>query len=233
DDHTNLGWDAALGGLTTHALPDRTRIALGLSDLTLTVLNADERSQTLPLDGCTDAEVRVWLGQQLTAKGVARSLDEPSPYEMPPHAIASGGRYTTTELTEPLHMLGIWYADADGLLGRVREKPSIRKHKAPKVRCWPHHFDLDSLVSLGRDRTVGLGFSPGDEYCDEPYFYASIYPDPKIPALPLLPPIGHWHTHEFVAAFAPAHKIVAAKDQGREIEQFFDVAIGAALHPAR
>ena len=233
DSHTNLGWDGALGGVTTHPLPDGTRIGLGLSDLTLTVLNAGVRSQMLPLQGCTDADVRTWLGQQLTAQGKGQALDAPSPYAMPSHAITSGARYTSTELAEPLRMLATWYANANGLLGRVRQGLAARKLKAPPVRCWPHHFDLDSLVALGRGRSIGLGFSPGDEYCDEPYFYVTIYPEPAIPKLPLLPPLGHWHTHDFVAAFAPAHKIVAAADQAADSERFFDAAIAAARNALR
>jgi hypothetical protein len=233
DSHTNLGWDPALGGLTTHRLPDGTRIGLGLSDLTLSVLNAGVRSQMLPLGGRTDAEVRAWLGQQLTADASAGGLDALLPYDIPKHDIDSGGRYNATELAEPLRMLANWYADANALLGQFQQKMTARGLKAPPVRCWPHHFDLDTPISLGRDRGMGLGFSPGDEYCDEPYFYVTIYPEPKIPELPLLPPVGHWHSHEFVAAFAPAHKVVAAKDQAADVAAFFDVAIDAGLKALR
>jgi hypothetical protein len=101
------------------------------------------------------------------------------------------------------------------------------------VRCWPHHFDLDCLLDLGRGRSIGLGFSPGDQYCDEPYFYVTIFPEPRIPSLPLLPPLGHWHSHEFVAALAPAHKVVAARDQAYDTEAFFAAALDAALKALR
>ena len=233
DSHTNLGWDASLGGLTTHSLPDRTRIGLGLADLTLTVLNADVRSQVLPLDGFTDADVRAWLVQQLTVTGTARGLVDPPPYEIPEHPVGSGGKYTTTELAEPLRMLANWYGNANAVLGAVRQQPAVQRRKPPPVRCWPHHFDLDCLLDLGRGRSTALGFSPGDEYCDEPYFYVTIYPEPRIPDLPLLPPLGHWHSHEFVAAFAPAHKVVAARDQAGETEAFFVFALDAALKALR
>ncbi len=35
DSHTNLGWDRMLGGVVTHPLPDGSRLALRISDLTL------------------------------------------------------------------------------------------------------------------------------------------------------------------------------------------------------
>jgi hypothetical protein len=86
------------------------------------------------------------------------------------------------------------------------------------------------LVDLGRGRTMGIGYCPGDEFCDEPYFYTSMWPEPSIPGLPLLPAMAHWHTYKFLAAMAPAHKIVAAHDQGAYVQQYLDVSVAAALH---
>jgi hypothetical protein len=80
---------------------------------------------------------------------------------------------------------------------------------------------------------MGIGYCPGDEFCDEPYFYTSMWPEPAIPGLPLLPAMAHWHTYKFLAAMAPAHKIVAAHDQGVYVQQFLDVSVAAALHALR
>ena len=80
---------------------------------------------------------------------------------------------------------------------------------------------------------MGIGYCPGDEFCDEPYFYTSMWPEPSIPNLPLLPAMAHWHTYKFLAALAPAHKIVASLDQRRDIMGFFDISIGAALEALR
>lgn len=60
-----------------------------------------------------------------------------------------------------------------------------------------------------------------------------MWPEPSIPALPLLPAMAHWHTYKFLAALAPAHKIVAAHDQGAYVQQFLDVSVAAALHALR
>jgi hypothetical protein len=232
DGHTNFGWDDTFNGLVTHSLPDGTRLGLNVAELSIAVLG--DAAQTLSLDGRADAEVRAWLGRQLAGRDLdPRKLDAASPYDMPAHVLALGARYSIDELIEPFRMLSTWYADASGLLGRLGEKLAARKLKAPPVRCWPHHFDLDSPVAFSRTSGMGLGFSPGDDYCDEPYFYVTIYPEPVIPLLPLLPPQGHWHSYEFVAALAPAHKIVVAADQGAYVEAFFDVAIDAALNALR
>ena len=232
DQHTNLGWDEEFGGLRTHRLPDGSRVGLNIAELSLSVLG--DTTQTLMLDGRADPEVRAWLGAQLSARGFGPAkLDTPSPYDMPHHVLAHGARYSIEELTEQLAMLSLWFPNGCGALDRVRDKMVARKLKAPEVRCWPHHFDFDSLVPLGKGRTMGLGWSPGDDYCDEPYFYLSMYPEPVIPKLPLLPPQGHWHSYHFVAALAPAHKIVVVPDQASYVDGFLNFAIDAALEAMR
>ena len=66
---------------------------------------------------------------------------------------------------------------------------------------------------------MGVGFSPGDEYYDEPYFYVSTYPAPAVTTLPALP-IGHWHSHDFTAAVVTAVRILDESDQGAAVETF-------------
>lgn len=230
DSHTNLGWDEGEGGFSTHPLSDGTRLHLRISDLTLVVLNAAGKGPWLSLDGRSDAEARAWLGAELSVRKFdPKKLDEPSPYEMPAHAIAKGAKYSAGNVAVALRDLSVWYANANGTLSRARQELMARGLKSPIVRCWPHHFDLDSLISVGGDKTTGMGFSPGDEYYDEPYFYVSIYPEPKGMTLPEMPPIGHTHTHEFLAAIALASKIVAEKDQGKKAEAFVVGSVEAAV----
>ncbi len=104
---------------------------------------------------------------------------------------------------------------------------------APPVRCWPHHFDLDTLVTVAPGRTCGVGFSPGDDYYDEPYFYVSLFPAPDAATLPRLGSIGHWHTKNFTAAVATARRIVDAEHQGGEVERFLRAASAAAIDALR
>ena len=229
DSHTNLGWLGGVDAFATHALPDGSSLGLRIADLSLAFLGSNAGPE-LSLDGRAEPEVRAWLGRAVAAKGLdPRKLDAPVPYDIPGHVIAVGARYSIEELVEPSRALAAWIGNASAMLGVLGSRLAARKLKAPPVRCWPHHFDFDTLVALGHGRTMGVGFSPGDEYCDEPYFYVTLYPEPSIPGLPLLPALGHWHTHEFLAAFAPAHKIVAATDQRAFVENFLDVATGAAL----
>ena len=234
DGHTNLGWE--VGALTTHPLPQHIVLGLDLAALALNLWDGPGKAsaQTLDLDGHRDAEIREWLGGQLGARGLdPAALDAPLPYQIPDHPLAHGARYAAAENSAALAELVAWYSNANGILSKSRQEIVARGITAPPVRCWPHHFDLDSLIALGPPaRTVGLGFCPGDEYYDEPYFYISAYPPSDVGKLPSLPSIGHWHTHHFIAAVTVADRILASDDPPAVAAGFVraaaDILIGQA-----
>jgi hypothetical protein len=236
DSHTNLGWNRALGGLTTHPLADGSQLALRIADLTLLLLGPD--AGELPLKYRSDADIRTWLGARLNAKRLdAFGLDKPLPYNMPASPIASGGRYQIDELEPALAELSGWYDNASLALDDVRQQLVARGLPAPPVRCWPHHFDLDTLVNFDSEktRTMGIGFSPGDEYYDEPYFYVSIYPPPPVTTLPALP-FGHWHSHDFTAAVVTRCRVLDESDEGTAVGSFLtsatDIIRALSVQPA-
>ena len=230
DGHTNLGWDDSFGGYTTHPLPAGIRIGLQIPDLTLALLETGQIARSFPLHGRTEADVREWLGGQMAALNLAAgALDSPLPYTLPAHLLAQAARYETANLAEPLRELAAWYANGFFSLGTVRQRLVARGLPSPEVRCWPHHFDLDCLTPLGNGRlgtmpTMGAGFSPGDHYYDEPYFYVSLYPRPDSSPLPGLHALGHWHTQDFLAAVAQASRIMARKEREAETDAFLHSA---------
>jgi hypothetical protein len=229
DHHTNLGWDDTITGLSTHALPQGVGLGLKLADLTLILWDpAMAQPQALGLAGRREPDVREWLGRHLRTRGLdGDALDAALPYQMPEHPIGGGAPYGAAGLASALGVLSAWYANAHQALETTRQGILARGIDAPPVRCWPHHFDLDSLVALGVGaamRTVGVGFCPGDTYYDQPYFYVSCYPPPAVAALPRLPPVGHWHTNHFTAAVAIADRIVAADDREAVTRDFLRAA---------
>ena len=156
------------------------------------------------------------------------------PMRLPAHAVTQGAAYGVGDLVDPLVELTAWFANAELSLVRVQRQMIQRKLVASDVRCWPHHFDLATLASFpardaGATGYVGAGLSPGDAYYDEPYFYVSVYPKPDSATLPRLPNLGHWHTHEFTAAVAPSHRIVAANDQNAAADEFLKTAVDVAI----
>jgi hypothetical protein len=236
DSHTNLSWLDAFDGFRTQRLKDDLSLGLRIADLTIVLLSEGAvRGQSYPLNERSDTSARKWLGEQLGAKGLDASvLDAPPPYKIPPHAIANGAAYGTAGLTTALVELAAWFGNAHWLLESVRSQMIERKLTASPVRCWPHHFDIATLIPLDESdakkvRTVNVGFSPGDEHYDEPYFYVSPYPYPDAAALPRLSKLGHWHTREFTAAIAPSSRILQAKDQKVETEAFLLNAIEGAI----
>jgi hypothetical protein len=139
-------------------------------------------------------------------------------------------RTDVADVADALLELSAWFANAELSLVRIQRQMIGRQLAASDVRCWPHHFDLATLVSFpALDAKVGVGLAPGDEYYDEPYFYVSVYPQPDSVALPHLPNRGHWHTHEFTAAVMPAHQIVAANNQKAVADEFLIAAVDVAI----
>jgi len=237
DGHTSLLWDPALDGFMTQPLQDGTRLSLQISNLTLGLDGGDGKSrvQSISLDRRSDMQIRQWLGEHLGSRGLDSSaLDAPSPYEIPAHAVAQGAAYDATGLADALTELAAWYANAELSLGAVHRRMVGRKLAPSPVCCWPHHFDLATLTVLpkhdaGEAGYIGVGLSPGDKYYDEPYFYVSVYPKPDPANLPALPLLGRWHTHEFTAAVAPAHEILAARTQMAETDEFLQSAVALAI----
>jgi hypothetical protein len=237
DGHTNLGWDGALGGFTTHPLKDGAWLSLKITDFTLALHTGEEGThvQSFSLDGCRDAQARRWLGEQLGARGLdAHALDAPAPYEMPAHTVAHGAVYDPAGLSDALAELAAWFGNARLSLGSVQRQMMERKLAASPIRCWPHHFDLATLITLparkaGATGYIGAGLSPGDAYYDEPYFYVSVHPEPGPAALPSLPIPGHWHLRDFTAAVATARNIAAAKSQQVATDNFLRAAVHGAI----
>jgi hypothetical protein len=238
DSHTSLQWEANTDGFTTQPFGPGLRLCLRLPPLTLVLLDGGEpaAAQSFPLQGCTDAQARSWLAEKLGARNLDPSaLDAPAPYEIPPHAVEEGAAYDAVRSTDALIELAAWYGNAAVLLDRVRTQKIERAPVFSPSRCWPHHFDLAMLSTLPTrnavvDGSIGVGLSPGDEYYDEPYFYVSAYPDPDPAALPRLPALGGWHTHEFTAAVATASQILATNSPAAVMDVWSKAAVSIAVN---
>ena len=199
------------------------RIGVSASPFALLVLVNDGPRANLSLDGRTVAEAAEWIREHLGAIG----LDAPKyildkHYTIPTHAVDGGARFDATD-SGAFALLAAWYADASIVL---EEFVARMPHAAP-VRCWPHHFDIATVIDFAPGKTIGLGMEPGDVYYDQPYYYASAYPRPRADLVrPPLAGNGHWHTHEWLGAVLPASDIGDAQQRG-QIESFVDSALTA------
>lgn len=158
-------------------------------------------------------------------------LDRPA-YAMPNHPVGDGAAFQSQE-AEALDELSYWYASAASALDRI----VIEEPHAGPVRCWPHHFDMATLMLLDPERgaeegrSVGVGFSPGDDDRPQPHWYVNVFPRPEDPELAELPDGAYWNTEGWLGAVLPGDTIVAAGDaqaQNHRLRTFLQAAVQAA-----
>ena len=228
DSHTNLEWMASLGALASHVVPGTSpfRLAVRLADLTVLVLDANAAVlSSLPLHGRTIADAANWIRARLSELGVdGREYTLTRHYVIPAHPVADGATFDASDRTR-LEQLSRWFACASEAFESIRRATP----EASEVRCWPHHFDIATLIDLGSGRTIGVGLEPGDVYYDEPYFYVNMTPQPAAAALTArLDGKGTWHTNEWIGAVLPGSRVVAGDDQSSQTNAFLSSAIAAA-----
>ena len=183
-------------------------------------------TESLPLRGHTLEGTADWARQVLSREGLdgsAYTLERH--YEIPPHPVGEGAKFDARD--EDLHELAAWFSNAAGSLARVRSDNA----SASEVRCWPHHFDIATLIIPADGKSVGVGLEPGDNYYDEPYFYVNMQPAPDQSALPdSLEDNGLWHTKEWIGAVLPASSLSHdAEEQERQVSQFLRSAVDTAI----
>ncbi|NNE20182.1 MAG: hypothetical protein HKN10_17070, partial [Myxococcales bacterium] len=197
--HTNLGWDFELGVLSGRPVGSGLRRAgLVFGGLELAVLDGERGRSSMRLAGHTLQQALSWLGRELIGDDTHLALPQ---HDMPSHAVVEGGVFSDAQVPERGE-LGAWFANAFRLIrGAVADEAS-----ASPVRCWPHHFDVASLITLdeGADaeeaRSIGVGFSPGDGSYDQPYFYVTPWPYPETANLPPLTKGAEWHRNGWTGA---------------------------------
>ena len=232
DSHSSLTWDAGRGTLFSQFLPAGdagVRVGLRLAGLALIVMRGNLVLDTYELAGRRDSMVGVWLDSALRALGLKAATEVTLPYTIPSHPVARGSAYGFSGEFDAFEELVRWFDAAADLLAEVRT--GYTDAQAGAVLCWPHHFDIATVLALdpaGTDnaRSIGIGVSPGDHYYPQPYVYVSPFRQPKGATLPPLA-LGHWHTDGFVGAVAIAESIVGREDRRADVLAFVRAAYDA------
>jgi hypothetical protein len=207
DSHTNLEWVPPLAGLVSRVIPARKPFRIGVRPADLMLLIVTEKDQPIAryrLHGRTIVEATQWIREQTTQLGI------------------DAARYT---LKRPFEELSKWFANGASILGSLAR--SI--HDASEVRCWPHDFDIATLIPVASERTIGVGLEPGDKYYDEPYFYVSMQP-PPLAAQARSRPLwgrGTWHTRDWMGAVLAGSRLEGASLQEWQVREFIDSAVSA------
>lgn len=228
DSHISLEWVPALGGLFSRVIPARRAFRVGVRPVKLALQIVSEENQPIAeyrLHGRTITEAKDWVRSQvklLGADGSRYTLTRH--YEIPRHDVAIGESFDASE-TSRFEELARWLANGSALLASYARTALA----STEVRCWPHHFDISTLIEVAPARTIGVGLEPGDQYYDEPYFYVKIDPPPA-PSRTWSRPLwgsGTWHTYQWVGAVLSGSRLGGASSQERQIREFLDSAVAA------
>ena len=224
DSHSSLFWDHGLGALMSQVLPGggrAARIGVRLRDLTLICAAGDRNLSQISLDGQNNSTAAAWVAEQLSGLGHDPSkLNDPLPYDLPAHPVAGVGTYAQAH---GLAELALWFATADQVMAAIAAKFSGLRPGPSPVRCWPHHFDIATLIELDsgggeNSRSVGVGMTPGDGSKAQPFFYVAPWPYPDVATLRALPPPAFWNTEGWVGAVIDAPAVVEIADSAQQME---------------
>ena len=230
DSHSNLGWDGEAQGFVSQPLPGangEVYVGLSLVPFELSLIDSATGASAYPLTGHTLAEAAAWLDDALNSVALKPAADVTLPYDLPGD-VAAISKIPDT-LPDGLRSIAAWFELADSAFKRLAADHAELKPGPSPVRCWPHHFDIATYVSLedGDSETakgIGVGRSPGDENYDQPYFYVNPWPHLDSTTLPEAPIPGHWHTQGFVGAIATGEEVLSASQTEKALSGFLENA---------
>jgi hypothetical protein len=213
--HTNLEWSDAHHGLLSQASSSQPslRALLSFPRVTIELIcshgsSGEKTVLTLPLANRTFADALAEL-EHGVAKQLGHDVKLVRPaHELPKHRVDPDGdaavfggweKHAVAELVS-------WFANGDRALRELRRQDP----RATEIRCWPHHFDIATLLVLEREhpedpnsevtRSLGVGMTPGDGSYADAYWYVTPWPYPASPRLPALSGGGIWHQDGWIGA---------------------------------
>lgn len=229
DSHRSSTWVREEGTLITDESAQGLQARLVVPDFALALDRDGEELTALHLRGKRPSEALGWLGGALLdAAGADVTLSWPE-YDLPERPEGHDGPMVPVEAA--LGELCAWFDNADAAL----EEAFADRPEASTLRCWPHHFDLGTLLTFhpgadGEATYVGAGLSPGDEGRPHPYYYVNGWPAPEPDALPALDGPGRWNTEGWVGGVLDAEEVVARsdpEDQQSMVRDFLHAAASA------
>lgn len=225
DESASLEWNENIGGLQSNPLPlNQIRVGLDIKKFDLLLIGEGEIKEQLPLNNLSVEEGLLWISDQANELGLDGSkINLSLPYEIEKYDFSKSliPDYSAIEVFSSL------FGNANLVLQRITKSWENSKD----IRCWPHHFDITTLIPLSHDddgeltKSIGVGLSPGDDAISEPYFYVNIWPNVEYDSLASHPLAnGYWNKEGWSGAVLLYSDFVA-KDQQQIIEAFINQAI--------
>jgi hypothetical protein len=176
------------------------------------------------------AELEEAVGKQLGRAD--QQLQRPQ-LQLPEHPVNPDGKAAAFGGWDKLAVneLISWFGNSD----RALRELAAQDRRATEVRCWPHRFDIASLLVLERERaddptsevtrSIGVGMTPGDGSYADAYWYVSPWPSPGAPELPKLDGGGIWHQDGWLGAVLTSTAL--REPQGESFAAFMRSALAA------
>ncbi|MBT8487294.1 MAG: hypothetical protein KJO65_00570 [Gemmatimonadetes bacterium] len=240
DSHRAMSWSPELGAFVgaDFAGPYAFRLALRPADLSLVLLDrADGTLSVFELPGRSRQEAYDWLALGMaTYRGGTPPVIERPEYDMPEHPVGRTAAFSRDRRSE-LTALAALYSSAASILTRLYGD----RDDASEIRCWPHHFDLATLLTIEasvdaeESRTIGIGLAPMGGGYDTWYLYVTPWPYPDATALPDLGRDGRWQTEGWTGAVLSGAEVMefAPGERADRIEGFLKRATAAAREALR
>lgn len=233
--HTAFRYDPAFRGLLSAPLPSEAGevyFALRFFPYRISILDSGlELKAEMGPEGSSVQECMDWLRTELKNLGLdGASVDWPEYPDFPDHPLA-GGQAFSQDLNQKIEEIDRYYFNSDAALRSI----SSGIEGASKIRVWPHHFDIATLITIqepgetgGDDGiSVGVGMAPGDPSSRGPYWYVTPWPYPDASRLPKLS-AGRWNTDGWVGALLMADELPDdGGGQEQSVHRFAEEAINA------
>lgn len=222
DASASLIWNDQISGFETQEVKG-IKVGFNLIEQSILLLKDDTVNSTISTINETFELTFSTLSSELEKMGFeVKSFNYELPYELP-RAITNRGNPFTRQDVHALKKLVELYSLTNSILSEVFKVVD----EASDIRCWPHHYDLATLVTVEahedpeKAKSIGFGFSPGDGDYDEPYFYLTPWPYPSANDLYELTTPAFWNTDGWTGGVLKALDVPHDKEK-TIITNFFE-----------
>lgn len=233
DSNTNMQYLLDKEMLVGNALANGMRLALQLTDLTLYILDKDNKHKSeISLVGKITQQVFEEVKQTFAEFGVDTSnLKNELHYEVPTHDLINGASFTIKE--KKLFQENTFYRhNAEVILNEI----AAGFEDTDSVRVWPHHFDTGTFIPFAHNdkgelsQSIGIGWTIPDSMVNEPYYYLSFWSELPVESFEALTPleVGEWITTGWKGGVLKLSDILqysSADEQQELVKTFFNSGI--------